>query len=78
MPAHRGDYWDCIEKRKAQLLLISFEAGLGGMSPFAARRLWRLARMAKESGANSTDYSISATARSFVPYTTRSASRRPA
>ena len=68
MPPHRGDYWDCLEKRKAQLLLISFEAGLGGMSPFAARRLRRLARMAKESGADPTDYTISATARSFVPY----------
>ena len=38
------------------------------MSPFAARRLRRLARMAKESGADPTDYTISATARSFVPY----------
>ena len=68
VPPHRGDYWDCLEKRKAQLLLISFEAGLGGMSPFAARRLRRLARMAKESGADPTDYTVSATARSFVPY----------
>ena len=38
------------------------------MSPFAARRLRRLARMAEESGADPTDYTISATARSFVPF----------
>ena len=38
------------------------------MSPFAARRLRRLGRMAKESGADPTDYTISATARAFVPY----------
>ena len=38
------------------------------MTPFAARRLRRLARMAKESGADPTDYTISASARSFVPY----------
>jgi hypothetical protein len=35
--AHRGDYYDCIENRKARLHLITFEAGLGGMSPYAAR-----------------------------------------
>ena len=38
------------------------------MSPFAARRLRRLGRLAKESGADPTDYTRSATARSFVPF----------
>ena len=25
--AHRGDYWDCVENRKARLHLVTFEAG---------------------------------------------------
>ena len=41
---------------------------LGGMCPFAARRLRRLARDAATSGCDATDYTISSTARSFVPF----------
>ena len=66
--AHRGDYWDAVENRKATVHLITFEAGLGGMSPYVARRLRRLGREAKESGADPTDYTTSPTARSFVPF----------
>ena len=69
--ARRGDYHDCIENRKARLHLVSFEAGLGGLLPYGARRLRRNARAAKESGADPTDYTISPTARSFVPYYTQ-------
>ena len=46
-------------------------AGLGGLLPDGARRLRRNARAAKESGADPTDYTISPTARSFVPYYTQ-------
>ena len=66
--AHRGDYYDAIENRKAAVHLVAFEAGLGGMSPYAARRLRRKGRDAVESGADPTDYTTSPTARSFVPY----------
>ena len=66
--AHRGDYYDCIENRKARLHLITLEAELGGLLPYGARRLRRLARLAKESGDDTTDYTTSPTARSFVPY----------
>ena len=66
--AHRGDYHDAIENRKAAVHLVLFEAGLGGMSPYAARRLRRKGREAAESGADPTDYTTSPTARSFVPY----------
>ena len=66
--AHRGDYHDAIDNRKARVHLIVFEAGLGGMSPYAARRLRRLGRAAKASGADPTDYTASPTARSFVPF----------
>ena len=45
-----------------------FEAGLGGVLPFGAKRLRRKGREAKASGADPTDYTISPTARSFVPY----------
>ena len=68
VPAHRGDYYDCIENLKALLHLVTFEAGLGGMSPYAARRLRRKGREAKEGGADPTDYTTSPTARSFVPF----------
>ena len=37
--AHSGDYFDCIENRKARLHLVCFTAGLGGMSAYARRRL---------------------------------------
>ena len=66
--AHRGDYYDCIENRKARLHLVTFEAGLGGMSPYAARRLRRHGRAATEGGCDATDYTTSPTARSFVPF----------
>ena len=46
----------------------SFEAGLGGLMPYGARRLKRLARAAKASGVDPTDYTLSYTARSFAPY----------
>ena len=54
--------------RKARLHLVSFEAGLGGLSPYAARRLRRKGREAKEGGADPTDYTVSPSARSFVPF----------
>ena len=40
----------------------------GGMSSYAARHLRRLARDAARGGADATDYTLSATARSFVPF----------
>ena len=43
-------------------------AGIGGMSPFAARRLRRLARAAAELGTDRTDYRRSYTVSSFVPF----------
>ena len=66
--AHRGDYYDCIENRKARLHLVTFEAGLGGLLRYGARRLRRNGRLAKESGNDPTDYTASAKARSFVPF----------
>ena len=66
--AHRGDYYDCIENRKARLHLVTFEAGLGGLLPYGARRLRRKGREAKASGVDPTDYTTSPTARSFVPF----------
>ena len=66
--AHRGDYWDSVENRKARLHLISFESGLGGLNAYGARRLRLKGREAKEGGADATDYKASPTARSFVPY----------
>ena len=62
------DYYDCIENRKARLHLVTFEAGLGGLLPYGARRLRRKGREAKESRADPTDYTTSPTARSFVPF----------
>lgn len=68
VPPHRGCYYDALENKKARLHLIVIEAGLGGLSPYAARRLRRKARDAKASGADPTDSSVSPTARSFVPF----------
>ena len=68
VPAKDGDYHDAIRNRKAKLHLVIFEAGLGGVLPFGAKRLRRKGREAKASGADPTDYTISPTARSFVPY----------
>ena len=68
VPAKDGDYHDAIRNRKARLHLVIFEAGLGGVLPFGAKRLRRKGRAAKASGADPTDYTISPTARSFVPY----------
>lgn len=48
--------------------LLVHEAGLGGMSAYAARRLRRLARAAKDTGdAKKTKYRRSLTAASFLP-----------
>ena len=47
--------------------MLSHET-LGGMSPFAARHLRRLGRDAAVAGVDATDYQLSATARSFVPF----------
>ena len=68
VPAHQGDYHDCIHNRKARLHLVSLEAGLGGVNDYGAQRLRKKARQAKASGADPTDYDISPTARSFVPF----------
>ena len=46
--------------------------GVHSFSPYAARRLRRLGRLATENGVDATDYSRSFTARSFVPYYTQS------
>ena len=68
VPYKKGHYWDAVENRKSTVSLIVHEAGLGGMSPFAARRLRRLAREAEANKADKTDYRRSYTASSFVPY----------
>ena len=68
VPAHQGNYHDCLDNRKASLHLIVIEAGLGGLNAYGARRLRRKGREAKAHGADPTDYSLSPTARSFVPY----------
>ena len=67
VPAHDGDYADAIKNRKAKVHLLVHET-TGGMSPFAARRLRRLARAAAENDNDTTDYTLSSTARAFVPY----------
>ena len=64
----RGNYLSATPRA---LALILFEATFGGMSPYAARRLRRLAREATASGADPTDYSKSPSARSFVPFFTQ-------
>ena len=68
---HKGDYHDAIDNRKAAVNMVTFESGLGGLLPFGARRLRRKAREAKASGHDPTDYTLSPTARSFVPYYTQ-------
>ena len=65
--AHDGDYRDAIKNKKATTKLLSHET-LGGMSPFAARHLRRLGRDAAVAGIDATDYQLSTTARSFVPF----------
>ena len=67
VPYHAGDYVDALKNRKATVQLLVHET-LGGMCPFSARRLRRLARDAATSGCDATDYTISSTARSFVPF----------
>ena len=67
MPAHDGDYRDAINNKKATTKMLSHET-LGGMSPFAARHLRRLGRDAAVAGIDATDYQLSTTARSFVPF----------
>ena len=67
VPKHDGDYRDAINNRKASVLLLVHEI-FGGMSPFASRHLRRLSRRAAEEGTDSTDYSQSYTAASFVSY----------
>ena len=67
VPYHAGDYVDALKNKKATVQLLVHET-LGGMCPFSARRLRRLARDAAASGCDATDYSLSSTARSFVPF----------
>ena len=67
VPKHDGDYRDAINNRKASVLLLVHEI-FGGMSLFASRHLRRLGRRAAEEGTDSTDYSQSYTAASFVSY----------
>ncbi len=62
-----GDYCDALINRKARANLLVFE-NLGGFSPHSARRLRRHGRAAATLGQDSTDYSRSYTARSFVPH----------
>ena len=64
--AHNGDYVDAIRNRKAKVHLLAHETS-GGMSPYAARRLRRLARDA-DPHSDTTDYTLSSTASAFVPY----------
>ena len=65
--AKLGDYADAILNRKANVKLLCHEI-FGGMSSYAARHLRRLARDAARGGADATDYTLSATASSFVPF----------
>jgi len=62
-----GDYHDAILNRKARVHLLVHET-LGGFSPYAARHLRLLGRIAEASGTDATDYSRSYTAHSFVPF----------
>ena len=64
---HAGDYVDAIKNRKATVQLLVHET-FGGMCPFSALRLRRLARDAVANGCDTTDYTLSSTARSFVPF----------
>ena len=64
---HDGDYRDAIVNRKADVTLYVHES-LGGMAPSADKRFRYLAREAKKSGCDGTDYTRSYTANSFVPF----------
>ena len=64
---HKAHYRDARCNKKAKVNLLVHETS-GGMSPFGARRLRRLARAAQALGHDATDYNRSYTARSFVPY----------
>ena len=63
----KAHYRDAITNRKAKVLLLVHETS-GGMSPYGARRLRRLGRDAEDNGHDTTDYTLSYKARSFVPY----------
>ena len=68
VPYKKGDYHDAIEKKKSKVHLLIHEAGLGGMSAYAARRPRRLARAAADTGdGKKTKYRRSLTAPSFLP-----------
>ena len=67
VPEVDGDYADAIKNRKARVHLLSHETS-GGMLPYAAMRLRRLARAAAALGNDPTDYSISYTASGYVSY----------
>ena len=47
VPYTKGQYWDAIENRKSRVHLLVHEATFGGMSPYAAKRLRRLGRLAR-------------------------------
>ena len=64
----RLQYRDAINNRKATVHLLVHEATLGSMSPYAARRLCRLALDASDNSTDGTDYTRSYTARPFVPH----------
>ena len=66
VPFKKGAYFDAIHNRKARVRLLCHEI-FGGMAPYAARYLRRLAREAAEKGTDRTDYTRSYTARAFVP-----------
>jgi hypothetical protein len=71
VPAAEGDYRDALRNRKARVHLLVHET-TGAFSPYAALRLRRLGRLAAERGTDSTDYTRSYTARSFVPHFSQS------
>ena len=63
----KAHYRDAIVNRKAKVILAVHETS-GCLSRFAANRLNKLAFDARESGTDPTDYGVSYTASSFVPY----------
>ena len=67
VPAHKGDYCDAIDKRKALVRLLVHEAG-GGLAPYAAKYLRFLSRRARTNKHDATDYQCSYSARAFVPF----------
>ena len=78
VPEVDGDYADAIKNRKARVHLLSHETS-GGMLPYAAMRLRRLARAAAALGNDPTDYSISySTRRAATSRTIPSGSARRA